>query len=257
MGKSGIEYVDYVWNPVDGCTPASTGCENCYAKRMADRFWGDRPFSRIQFHGNRFEDPRKWADPKTILVCSMGDLFHDAVKFDWFARIMSQMIVFRQHRYLLLTKRITNMISYCAEYVEKQIWAGDSDDFASLTNHMWFGVSIEDQDQMYERAMRLPAFPAERLFLSVEPMLGPVVLDDHVMRHVGLVICGSESSAQMGVPGREFRMEWASDLREQCRQYNVPFYLKQATVDGKLVKMPFPGEGWQELPWSLTADKRG
>lgn len=35
--KSSIEWTEYTWNPVTGCTKASPGCLNCYAERMAKR----------------------------------------------------------------------------------------------------------------------------------------------------------------------------------------------------------------------------
>lgn len=256
MGKSAIEYTDYVWNPIDGCTPISRGCENCYAMRMADRFWGDRKFSDVRLHVNRLGDLEKWRSPRTIFACSTGDLFHKSVEFEWFAKVMNYMITYKHHRYLILTKRIGNMITYCNQFASTQIYGGGEYEFSMLTSHIWFGVSVEDQEQV-KRAMKLTALPAERLFLSVEPMLGPVVLDDHIMRNVGLVICGSESGAKPGEPGRHFEMKWAEQLRDQCREYNVPLYLKQATIDGKLVKMPYPGEGWQELPWRLASEEGG
>jgi protein gp37 len=36
-GTSEIEWTDVTWNPVAGCTIASSGCTNCYAMRMAAR----------------------------------------------------------------------------------------------------------------------------------------------------------------------------------------------------------------------------
>ena len=35
--KSPIEWTDATWNPVAGCSLASTGWTNCYAMRMAAR----------------------------------------------------------------------------------------------------------------------------------------------------------------------------------------------------------------------------
>jgi len=40
MAKSKIEWTEYSWNPVSGCTPISEGCQNCYAKRMSKRLAG-------------------------------------------------------------------------------------------------------------------------------------------------------------------------------------------------------------------------
>ena len=37
MSASKIEWTEETWNPVTGCTQISSGCKNCYAKRMAKR----------------------------------------------------------------------------------------------------------------------------------------------------------------------------------------------------------------------------
>lgn len=41
--STSIEWADSTWNPVTGCTklsPASPGCQNCYASTFAERFRG-------------------------------------------------------------------------------------------------------------------------------------------------------------------------------------------------------------------------
>lgn len=74
-----IEWTDETWNPITGCTPISEGCQNCYAKRMANRLRGrygydaDDPF-RVTYHHFRIDKPLKWKKPRMIFVCSMGDL---------------------------------------------------------------------------------------------------------------------------------------------------------------------------------------
>jgi protein gp37 len=38
-------------------------------------------------------------------------------------------------------------------------------------------------------------------------------------------------------------------LKDQCVNAGVPFFLKQMTIDGKLVKMPeLDGRAWAEYP---------
>ncbi|MEW9673143.1 DUF5131 family protein [Ammoniphilus sp. 3BR4] len=37
MANSSIEWTDYTWNPVTGCSKISEGCRHCYAERMAKR----------------------------------------------------------------------------------------------------------------------------------------------------------------------------------------------------------------------------
>ena len=37
MAGTKIEWTDFSWNPIIGCSKVSAGCENCYAERMAAR----------------------------------------------------------------------------------------------------------------------------------------------------------------------------------------------------------------------------
>lgn len=62
---------------------------------------------------------------------------------------------------------------------------------------------------------------------------------------ISWVICGCES----GQGARPFDIEWARSLKDQCVNAGVPFFLKQMTIDGKLVKMPeLDGKVWAEYP---------
>src|SRR5581483_6015823 len=68
-----------VWNPVTGCSKVSQGCKNCYAERIAERFWGERAFTDVQCHPERLDQPLRWRKPCRVFVNSMSDLFHEAV----------------------------------------------------------------------------------------------------------------------------------------------------------------------------------
>jgi protein gp37 len=44
-------------------------------------------------------------------------------------------------------------------------------------------------------------------------------------------------------------LDWARSLRDQCQAAGVPFFLKQAMIEGKMVKMPaLDGKVWDEIP---------
>lgn len=92
MAKSKIEWTEYSWNPITGCTPISEGCQNCYAKRMTKRLAGrygypsDDPF-KVVLHPERINDPLKWKKPRRVFVCSMSDLFHENVSFEFIAKV--------------------------------------------------------------------------------------------------------------------------------------------------------------------------
>lgn len=251
MAKTSIEWATDVWNPVTGCAKVSAGCKNCYAEKIAKRFWGDRKFTDVQCHPERLKDPLHWKKPRRVFVNSMSDLFHPDVPerfIDDVFRVMAN----TKHTYMILTKRPDRMKRY--------IWNRSkypSDGRAMLPN-VWLGVSAENQQAADERIPSLIQTSAAVRFVSVEPMLEAVDLRRGIysmppdgdprgtsIEGIDWVICGCES----GQNARPFDMDWARSLRDQCQNAGVPFFFKQGRVGGKLAKMPeLDGIVWNELP---------
>ncbi len=268
-----IEWATETWNPITGCTPISEGCQNCFAKRMANRLKGrcgydkDNPFN-VTLHPDRLGQPLRWKKPRRVFVCSMGDLFHPDVRDEWIDQIFWQMgRVARWHTYLVLTKRPERM----------RDWLNKAYNENAPYRNVWLGVTCENQARADERIPVLLQTPAAVRFVSVEPMLGPVDLTDictaktaDYSEHVNTlsleewteeearrefgdnysppldwVICGTES----GPKRRPAQIERIRSLKNQCVSSGVPFFLKQMEVDGKLVKMPeLDGQKWNEYP---------
>ena len=94
MQPTKIPWCDQVWNPVTGCTPISTGCKNCYAKRTANRLAGragypkENPFA-VTFHPDRIYRPMDRKKPALVFVCSMGDLFHPDVELKLIYQVLA------------------------------------------------------------------------------------------------------------------------------------------------------------------------
>jgi len=118
-----IEWADKTWNPITGCTKISEACEHCYAERMSKRLAGrcgypkGNPFT-VTYHQDKIDDPLRWRKPSRIFVCSMGDLFHDAVE-EWmldeiFGVILGSRIFNNtaNHTFMILTKRPERMKEY-------------------------------------------------------------------------------------------------------------------------------------------------
>lgn len=274
MADTRIEWAHKVWNPITGCSPVSEGCQNCYARRMANRLRGrcgypkENPF-KVTLHPERLDEPLKWRKPRKVFVCSMSDLFHPDVPFDYITQVFDVMCSWRWpnkeaerigdeslledpgHTYMVLTKRperVQDWLQWLFEY-----WPGDSPVNANLSaeghfgRHIWFGVTAENQQRADERIPILLQIPATVRFVSVEPMLGPVDLTNFIIgpNRLDWVICGSET----GPNRREACIEWIGDLCDQCEHAGVPFFLKQMEVDGKIVKMPkLNGKVWDRMP---------
>lgn len=66
-------------------------------------------------HEDTLGEPLKWKQPHTIFVCSMADLFHESVLFDFINRVMDTIQYTKHHRYQILTKRAARMAEYFAQ----------------------------------------------------------------------------------------------------------------------------------------------
>ena len=77
MNRTKIEWCDWTWNPIVGCSPASEGCANCYAAAIARRF--GMPWGRPVFRPERLNEPQRVKKPGRIFVCSMSDIGHERV----------------------------------------------------------------------------------------------------------------------------------------------------------------------------------
>ncbi len=240
-----IPWTDETLNVVTGCTRISPGCKHCYAEPIIKRFGhqgkgedDNKVFNDVVMHPDRLEVPRKWKKPKSIFLCSMGDLFHYQVPSDFIFKVSGMMGSFPRHTFLVLTKRPQRAIDYINLVQE------------SFTPNVWIGVSVEDQESADERIPRLLNIPGRRIkrFVSVEPMLEKIDLTTWLgisegdpgrfARDTGSdldwVIAGCES----GPKRRPVKTDCFRSLRDQCVTAGVPFFLKQMDVGGKIVKMP-------------------
>ena len=192
--KSAIEWTDATWNPVTGCTKISPGCAYCYAESITLRFKRGGPFlpgkTTINLHHDRLDAPGKWRSPRRVFVNSMSDLFHEEVPFDFVREVFLRMAEYDQHIYQVLTKRPERML----DYVD---WGNGPD----WPDHVWAGVSVENQYWADRRIPLLADTPARVRFLSVEPLLKAVDLRSH-LADIQWVIVGGESGSQGETHGR-------------------------------------------------------
>ena len=249
MAKTKIEWCDRTWNPVSGCTKVSEGCKNCYAERMHTRlehikrsgYDDGKPHFSIRLHPERLEEPLKWKKPQRVFVGSMGDLFHAEVPFEFIDRIIFRAASNPQHTFLFLTKRPKRMLFHFTQHPFGKIWNLEK------LKHLWFGVSVENQQTADERIPVLLQIPAAKRFLSIEPLLEPVDLRlserwcsqtstahdcDLKKDHINWVILGGEP----GPKARPMDVEWARSVMRQCKAANVPFFMKQMSKKASITE---------------------
>lgn len=239
----------HTWNPITGCTKISLGCQHCYAETMAKRLrsMGINQYQNVitddghwtgitEFTPSKLQEPLRRKRSTTYFVCSMSDLFHEGVELEWLTDIFEVMAKTPQHTYQVLTKRSDRLMPLWDEIgtgvayrLEKQREPG----FWPLDN-VWLGVSVENQTMADERIPYLLRTPAAVKFLSCEPLLGLINLEDLAFEAAGpewagynplvdWIIIGGES----GSKARPFDCQWGLDLIEECRGARIPVFVKQ------------------------------
>ena len=235
-----IEWTDRTWNPITGCTKQSDGCINCYAEIMARRLkaMGQEKYSNgflLTTHDDELDEPYKWKGSHNVFVCSMADLFHKDVPFEFIDKVLNVIKNTPQHRYQILTKRAERM----EEYFKNRI----------VPDNAWLGVTIENE-KVKKRIEHLSNIKAKIHFLSCEPLLEDLGTLD--LSNIQWIIVGGES----GPKARPMKEEWVLKILKQARLLQIPFFFKQwgtwgqdgikrnKKVNGKKLQ----GETIQELP---------
>lgn len=240
MRVTKIEWTDRTWNPITGCTKVSAGCANCYAEVMANRLkaMGLVKYSngfKLTLHKETLVEPLRWKKPHTIFVCSMSDLFHEEVPFEFIDEVIKVIERTPYHNYQILTKRAQRM----NEYFSKRV----------IPKNVWLGVTI-DVVSSKGRIDFLRTLNATIKFLSCEPLLED--LGKLNLENIDWVIVGGES----GVKARPMKEEWVLSIKEQADVQTSAFFFKQwgtwgsdgvkrnKKANGKLIK----GRLFQKMP---------
>ena len=261
MAKSKIEWTERTLNPLAGCAIVSAGCTHCYAMRMAHRLeaMGQAKYKgltkvvngnvvwtgKINLDENALQEPMRRRKPTMYFVDSMSDLFHENVPAPFILDVFTAMANTPQHTYQVLTKRPKRMSELMPSILE------ELDNLR--IDHIWLGVSVENQTTADERIPLLLKTPAAVRFLSCEPLLSDIDLNLYLWRgnaqslvpddRLNWIICGGES----GPGARPMNPCWARNLRDQATAAGVPFFFKQF---GEW----FPRDQWEYNPELVLPD---
>jgi len=271
--NSNIEWCDHTYNDWEGCQKAGPGCDNCYAEARNARFakgiainWGPGSLRRRTSEAN-WQLPYRWnrnhdkffaqhGRRQRVFCSSLSDVFDNAVDPQWRVELFTLIKQTPHLDWLLLTKRIgnagimlANVRLQAEEYIDPFPWP-----------NVWLGATICNQEEADRDIPKLRAVPAAKRFLSMEPLLGPVDIREHLWpvhaswpakyrssqdaladgakvtyrrqalisktwadSLVNWVIVGGES----GPNARPMHPDWARSLRDQCVKAGVPFLFKQ------------------------------
>ena len=230
MNYSGINWTELSWNPITGCTKISEGCKHCYAETMAKRLHAmhQKHYKnefKLTLHPDTLGDPLKRKKPAKIFVCSMSDIFHKDVPYEFLKSIYQTMVDAPQHTFQLLTKRIER----ASDLVPKLLTDLFGNTLASNLSNVWLGTTVENQNNI-KRLEVLADIPAQVRFASVEPMLSQITLGQKY--NLDWLIIGCES----GDHRRPCDLIWVREIVKECRELGIAPWVKQLNIDGKVIE---------------------
>ena len=265
-----------------GCGGSDGG--GCYAEKWAATRLRNHPSragltdgngrwnGQVRFNEHWLAQPLRYSKPRKIFVCAHSDLFHEAVPDEWVDQVFAVMALSGRHVFQVLTKRPERMREYMHVGEGRMAgaimgWLAEGSaapapissrrrcDLLRIAEagrpwfnwplpNVWLGVSAEDQATADERIPILLDAAAAVRWLSAEPLLGPLEIDDS-LAGLDWVVAGGES----GPRARPMEAAWARSLRNQCLCARTPFFFKQwggssAKSGGRLLD----GRTWDDMP---------
>lgn len=251
-----IEWADHTFSPWTGCTKVSPACDHCYAEGWAKRSghvkWGSGQPRRRTSDAN-WRMPLKWnreaertgVRPR-VFCASLADVFDNEVDPAWRADLFKLIADTQNLNWLLLTKRVGNVMKMANEVADMPRTGSHTGHLiahqwrnGSPPKNVWLGATVVNQDEADRDIPKLLAVPAAKRFLSIEPMLGPMLLpferlrewnriallnqQEHAVSRIDWVIVGGES----GPGARPMSPDWARSIRDQCEEAGVALFVKQ------------------------------
>lgn len=297
--RTNIEWANHTASPWFGCSKVSPGCTHCYAEELTLKYkwagWGDNA-PRVK--GKSFwRDVYKWnqrsicgtCDTSVIpvysrsrdLVCpecatmndfhrpriftSLMDWLDEKAPIEWLADFLKVIHECENLDWLLLTKRPENFhrVQEALDSMKEcscdfETWIQQWVDGFPPAN-VWLGCTVEDEARKRERVPILLDTPAKVRWLSVEPLLEPVFLNENFWLdgrarrqdktlmppgthpHIDWVVVGGES----GRNRRDCGVQAIVNVAEQCKDAGVPIFVKQDVGLKPGQQGRIPDEVWQ------------
>lgn len=224
-----IDWAKWSWNPVTGC---QHNCPYCYARDIAERFYAEKFQPAI--HIDRLGAPAHTPVPatasqdtslKNIFTCSMADLFGKWVPKQWIEEVLGVVRENPQWNFLFLTKFPLRMAEF--EYPP----------------NAWLGTSVDLQARVANAERTMREVRASVKWLSLEPLLEPLVFED-LSAFNWVVIGGASASNQ--TPEWRPPQQWVYDLTAAALRAGCAVYHKTNLDELRL----------KAFPWVNTAQEK-
>ena len=191
----------------------------------------------------------------------MTDLFGEWANedFDWHVEFIKRTLGYsHKATYLWLTKRVDSM---CDALNNGRVFLKGEDDcdfpFRDCEmRNQFFGFTAENQEWYDKRIAEIDKpIPWAKIWVSCEPLLGPIDLKGTAPMFYDWVVVGCES----GPKRRPCKIEWVESIVEQCLTAGVPVFVKQLDIDGKCVTdiNKFPEHlRIRQVPWAKKGETK-
>lgn len=244
--NTGIAWATGTSNPFKGCTQCSPECDHCYAVNWATRHQAmgtsgyegtvkDGKFTgKVGIIPKEFDKIRRVSTDR-LFVNSMSDTFHAAISNEDIHKLFAAMAAnTKGTNFLICTKRAARLAKMAPDL--------------PITDNMWIGVTAGCKKSQ-RRLDHLRKVAAAIRWVSVEPMLEELDLTPWLADGtLQWVVVGGESKKGW----RPMQREWAQAILDQCRRYNVPFFLKQWSAFNPKSDVEYPptleGRVWHDFP---------
>jgi protein gp37 len=178
-----------------------------------------------------------------VFCASQADVFDNEVPGEWRTPLWALIRATPSLTWQLLTKRIGN--------APRMLPSDSGQGYANV----WLVATVANQEEADRDIEKLLAVPAAVHGLSIEPALGPISLP--VRAGLDWVIVGGES--RQGAAAREFKLEWAEAIVDQCRKRGMAVFVKQMghypTYRGAPVHLEGKGDNIDTWPAHLRVQE--
>ena len=216
----------------------------------------DKRYHKVEWgpHGERKRtSPANWRKPiawnkdhadffsehghrRRVFCASLADVFDNKWPTQWRSDLFALIEATPELDWLILTKRPENIRKMLSP-----LWE------LGFPQNIWLGTTCEDQAAFDRRWPILAQFNIRVRFISYEPAIGELTMENHKIKPDWL-ICGGES----GQGHRAMPPHWAYKIMDECAENFIPFFFKQMTG-----KKPIPDDlRIRQFPRPHTAEGR-
>ena len=240
-----IEWTDHTFNAWIGCTKVSPACDGCYAENLMDHRYGRVSWGpgedRQRTAPANWRKPIAWnrvaatkTEPTYVFCSSLADVFDNEVDPAWRWDLFELIRATPHLTWLLLTKRIGNVVKMTDPMAGCQPLPLNAGVGATMANQEEY-----DRDRMKLAEVKRVCQPVFT-FGSFEPLLGPIILDGNAP---DWCIVGGETT-QGSHKARYADPEWMRSMLSQTRWLGRKFFMKQmarkAPIPADLLVREFP-----------------